>query len=55
LACINNLSSSEDNVGQLNPEIDTVLCQIVEIIVERCLVSVLDETIINELVKKLFE
>jgi hypothetical protein len=43
LACIINLSGSRRSVA-LNAECDTVLCQIVELIVERCIGQVLDET-----------
>jgi ankyrin repeat protein len=41
LACINNLSESRDS-AELHPEFDTISCQIVEIIAERCLELVLD-------------
>jgi ankyrin repeat protein len=42
LACINNLSGSKDS-AELNAECDTILCQIVEFIVERCVEEVFDE------------
>jgi ankyrin repeat protein len=42
-ACINNLSKSRDS-AELNVECDTILCQIVEAIAERCLQQILDET-----------
>jgi ankyrin repeat protein len=42
LACTNNLSESRDS-AELNVECDTVLCQIVEFIAERCVQQVLDE------------
>jgi ankyrin repeat protein len=43
LACINNLSGSRDST-ELNSKFDTILCQIVEMIVERCIEQVLDDT-----------
>jgi ankyrin repeat protein len=42
-ACTNNLPSYEHSV-ELNAEYDTVFCQIVEVIVERCIQQILDET-----------
>jgi ankyrin repeat protein len=42
LACISQLSKSRDSPKQ-NAEFDTILCQIVEIIVERCIGEVLNE------------
>jgi ankyrin repeat protein len=43
LACINNFLSYKRSVKQ-KAETDTVLCQIVEILAERCIQEVLDET-----------
>jgi len=40
-ACINNIAGK---LRGLNTESDTTLCQIIEIIVERCVQQVLDET-----------
>jgi ankyrin repeat protein len=42
-ACTNNLPSYKRSV-ELNAEFDTVFCQIVELIAERCVQQVLDET-----------
>jgi ankyrin repeat protein len=42
LACINNLSESRDS-AELHSGFDTISCQIVEIITERCIEEVLDE------------
>jgi ankyrin repeat protein len=42
LACTNHLSESRDS-AELNAEFDTISCQIVEVIVERCIEEVLDE------------
>jgi ankyrin repeat protein len=42
LACIGNLSESKRSV-ELNAECDTILCQIVEFITERCVQDVFDE------------
>jgi ankyrin repeat protein len=44
LACINNHRTSRDHI-KLNAECDTILCQIVEVIVETCIERVVDETI----------
>jgi hypothetical protein len=41
--CINNLPSYRRSV-ELDAENDTVFCQIVEMIAERCIKQVLDET-----------
>jgi serine/threonine-protein phosphatase 6 regulatory ankyrin repeat subunit B len=41
-ACIANLSGSGDS-AELNAEIDTILCQIVEMIVERCIGQILND------------
>jgi len=43
LACANCLLDSEDSV-ELQAECDATLCQIVELVVERCIRQVLDET-----------
>jgi ankyrin repeat protein len=42
-ACTNHLSESRDS-AEVNAECDTTLCQIVEMIAERCIEEVLDET-----------
>jgi len=42
-ACTNNLPSYRRSV-ELDAEYDTVFCQIVEFIAERCIQQVLDET-----------
>jgi ankyrin repeat protein len=42
-ACVSNLSESRDSV-ELNEKFDIILCQVVEVIVERCTQQVLDET-----------
>jgi ankyrin repeat protein len=42
LACINNLFDSRDS-AELNAKFDTILCQIVEFIAERCLQDVFDK------------
>jgi ankyrin repeat protein len=41
-ACVSNLSGSRDS-AELNAKVDSNLCQIVEMIVERCVEQVLDE------------
>jgi len=43
LTCINNLAETRGSVGR-NAQCDTVLCRIVEVIAERCIKQVLDET-----------
>jgi hypothetical protein len=40
-ACINNIAGK---LGDLNTQSDTALCKIIEVIVERCVGSILDET-----------
>jgi ankyrin repeat protein len=44
-ACINNLSKSRDS-AEFNAECDTILCQIVEVIVERCAEQIFDEGVL---------
>jgi ankyrin repeat protein len=43
LACISNLSESRNSL-ELNAKFDTILCQIVEVIAERCVQQIVDET-----------
>jgi len=43
LTCTNNLPSSSRSV-ELNAECDSILCHIVEVIVEKCIQQVLNET-----------
>jgi len=47
LACINNLQHSKDS-EKIKAGYDTILCQMVEVIVERCVQQVLDETTKNQ-------
>jgi ankyrin repeat protein len=43
LACVHYLVDSKDSV-ELQAECDTILCQVVEVIAERCVQQILDET-----------